>query len=433
MKLIRLLALLLLAPAPTRATFDRSLEAELVKDFGIDIHMPGDWIDRLNSKLAEFKYESIYCGCSTNLLFNQYPELQNKIPYVALGSFPTPIQKLNKLSLEYGLNIYIKRDDLSGGCDESGSPIYGGNKVRKLEFLLGHAQALGATKVMTFGCVGSNHAVATAVHANRLYMEPICMLKHQAPSRVVQHNLLMHLNCSSQLHFNQNNDIRKLNALMVWLEEYKKDGMVPYIIPTGGSNYIGTLGFVNAAFELAEHIKRSDMPKPNYIYVACGSCATTAGLLLGCKAAGIDAKIIAIAVEPNNEFASTIDRLFKEANAYLHACDPSFPLCTYSADDLVINNDFAGPNYGIFTQEGARAARELAEKEGITLEGTYTAKAFAGLLGTAHQDSGDVILFWNTYCGLDMSGTLRNRDNQQLPECLQTYFDNGNLQETEIR
>src|SRR5579872_3163391 len=184
--------LILLIAGSVRATIDRAAEIQLFKDFGIDIRVPSDWIEQLNGKLATFNYASTYQPSDTNLLFERYPALQATIPYVHLAALPTPVQKLNNMSQEYGLNIYIKRDDLTGGTDAFGNPIYGGNKVRKLEFLLAHAQSLGARKVLTFGCAGSNHAVATAMHARRIGLEPICMLKHQPPSRIVQQNLLMH-------------------------------------------------------------------------------------------------------------------------------------------------------------------------------------------------------------------------------------------------
>lgn len=407
----------------------RDSELSLIKDFGIKAEINNNWIDHLNSKLAQFNYPSTYQPGATNALFTAFPALKEKLPYITLGSFPTPIEKLETLSNELGISVYIKRDDFSGGTDSNGNAIYGGNKVRKLEFLLADAQRHGATKVLTFGCAGSNHAVATAVHADRIGMQTICMLKHQPASAVVQRNLLMHLCCNSQLHFNVNNDVRKLHSLMIWLEEFYKDGHVPYIIPTGGSNILGTIGYVNAIFELAEQIKNGIMPKPTHIYVACGSCATTAGILLGCKAAGLDAQVVAIVIEPGDAatFAQTIDSLFKRTNQYLRELDSTFPELTYDENDLNINLHFAGPGYGVFTQEGASAAETLEKSSGIQLEGTYTAKAFAGMLSTLPKNSDATVLFWNTYCGLPMA-ELDNKDYRNLPHCFHYYFDEANMQ-----
>lgn len=412
----------LLFSLPVTAFETISQEAALFKYFGIKHAMGNDWITHLNNQLAEFQYPSLYQAGATNYLFEHYPALKMNIPYISLAALPTPIEKLKSLSREYGVEMYIKRDDLTGGFDVEGCPIYGGNKVRKLEFLLAMAQKLGATKIMTFGCVGSNHAVATAVHARRLHMEPICMLKHQEPSTIVQQNLLMHRMCDTELHYSASHDIRKLESLIVWLSLYKKDGQVPYIIPTGGSNYIGALGCVNAAFELKEQIDKGLMPMPTHIYLPCGSCGTTAGLLLGCKAAGLNIQIVAVAVEPNAHFERGIAKLFHETNGFLRSMDASFPECSYTEQDLRIVDDCAGTNYGIFTAEGNEATRKMLDVEGVQLEGTYTAKACAGMLDDLPSKTGSVVLFWNTYCGLDFAPALKNHSYEKHPKFLHDYF-----------
>lgn len=413
------------------ASFEEPIfEEDVFAQLNIKVNMDPDYITLLNTRLTQCGNKSLLDNSDTNALFAAYPALQSHVPYISLGAFPTPLEKLENLSNRYTTQIYIKQDSLSGGRDNEGAPLYGGNKVRKLEFLLAQAKFLGATKVLTFGSVGSNHAVATAVHARRLGMDPICMLKHQPPSHVVQHNLLMHLNYDSELHYSPNNEIRNLNVLTVWLDHYKKDGRVPYIIPTGGSNKYGTLGFVNAIFELVSQIEQGLMPKPTHIYVPCGSCATTAGILLGCKAAGLDVQVVAVAVEPDEDptFAQTIERLFKETNHYVHSLDNSFPLFSYTENDLILDHNFTGPSYGIFTDEGVNAARELQDLDNITLDGTYTAKAFACLLRDVQRQPGMIALFWNTYSGLDFSKQITSRDYTQLPKCLHDYFDENNIQ-----
>jgi len=401
---------------------------------GINLTVTADdrWIDILNDQLAEFNYESLLKESDSNPLFKQYPGLKAKVPYIAFGALPTPLEKLNGLSKAYNCQMYAKQDSLSGGFNAEGVPFYGGNKVRKLEFLLARAKKLGVKKVVTFGCVGSNHAVATTVHARRLGMEPICVLKHQEPSPVVQHNLLMQLNHHAELHYTPNNDVRKADTFKIWRDHFNKDKQAPYIIPTGGSNKYGTVGFVNAVFELVEQIKLGLMPQPTHIYVPCGSCATTAGILLGCKAAGLQAKVVAVTVEPEEDptFAQQIDTLFKETNEYLHACDQLFPILSYTDADLEIEKGFAGDDYGLFTEAGVKAAEEMHKLDKITLEGTYTAKALAGLLSqvTKNKDPKAVILFWNTYSGLDFSKTLTNRVYTQMPACFHAYFNEDNIQ-----
>lgn len=340
--------------------------------------------------------------------------------------------KLSGISQLFGAQVYMKDDSLTGGVDEEGGPKYGGNKRRKACYIFGDALEHGAEKIVLPGCVGSNYAVAMAAVARELGMEPICMLKDQPPSYVVQHNLLMHLAFGSELHYSPNNDIRALKTMTVWMDHYKKDGKVPYVTPTGGSNVLGTLGFVDAAFELAQQIKQGLMPKPTHIYLATGSCATAAGLLLGCRAAEIDVQVVAVAVEPigpdeHSTFAQAIDRLFKETNEFLHKKDNSFPLLSYTEKDLRIDENFTGPDYGIFTQEGVAAAQTIAKLEGIKLEGTYTGKGFACLLNDIKKNPKATVLFWNTYSGLDFK-QVKNQDYTKLPRVFHDYFQEANLQ-----
>lgn len=379
---------------------------------------PENWIEQFNS-LSNPK--NAFAHQSSNLLFEHYPQLKEQIPYIQLATLPTPIEKLTKMSEKYGIELYIKRDDLTA----HGKSLYGGNKIRKLEFLLAQAQACGAQKVLTFGAAGSNHALATAAHAQRLGMKTICMLKPQANSDIVKQNLLLHLKYNSELHYSPNDEIRNNDSYALCVEYLKNDGKIPYIIPTGGANIFGTLGFVNAAFELNQQIKQGLCPKPTHIYVACGSCGTAAGLLLGCKALGLDVHIIAIAVEPDhtNHCAKTIAQLFDETNHYLHDFDESFPLCSYSHKDLTIDFSCCGPDYGIFTELGNKATQEMLTLESIPLDGTYTAKAFAGLLATAPAEQNAIILFWNTYYS-PISTTTRSPidDYHKLPSCFHEYF-----------
>lgn len=381
----------------------------------------GNWIAKLNAlphQKHSFKNEA------SNLLFDRYPKLKEKIPYIQLADLPTPVEKLDRISQEYGIALFIKRDDLTGGLDTQGVPLYGGNKVRKLEFLLAQAQAQGAKNILTFGAAGSNHVLATAAHAQRLGMHTLCMLKPQANSTIVQHNLLLHLNYNSELFYNLDDLSRDLAAHSLCLEYLKKEGQCPYIIPTGGSNILGTLGFVNAALELNEQIKQGHCPKPTHIYVACGSCSTTAGLLLGFRIIGLDIHIIAVTAEPdqNNHFAKTIAQLFYETNQFLHDLDESFPLCSYTDNHLTIDFNFCGLDYGVSTPEANDALRTLLELEHIPLECTYTAKAFAALLATAPKIENGIMLFWNTYYNCPLAIQSASLDYHQLPACFHVYF-----------
>ena len=162
-------------------------------------------------------------------LFEQYPPLGDRLPYVSLGEFPTPVHKLHKLGSDLGIGqLYIKRDDLS-------SEVYGGNKPRKLEFLLGNTLTENVKEVITFGCAGSNHALATAVYAQKMKLKCISMLLEQPNAQYVRRNLLWSYVCDAQLFHYKNKmkiskKFRNLQALRISIN-IKEKGINPKIDP----------------------------------------------------------------------------------------------------------------------------------------------------------------------------------------------------------
>lgn len=357
-------------------------------------------------------------------LFKQFPQLQTHIPYVSLCDLPTPVMKLDCFGKHIGHgDIYIKRDDLSGAPKGNGFHLYGGNKPRKLEFLLADAIARDAKTIITYGCAGSNHALATAVYAKALGLQSILMLKHQPNSYIVRHNLLLDLAQDADIRWFANNAVRSQAS-----QEILAQDPHAYLIPTGGSNVIGTLGFVNAACELYDQIQQGQLPMPDYIYVATGSCATGAGLLLGLKLCDMPSKVVAVCVEPQdapNEVFMTLQRLFKEANQKLHDADASIELFDFPYEQLIINEKFAGTAYGLFIPEGQEAVRVFKDTENIRLEGTYSAKPVAAIMDDAQQGllEDKVVLFWNTYCGIDYSYMTHMAQYRELPQDFHRYFE----------
>jgi 1-aminocyclopropane-1-carboxylate deaminase/D-cysteine desulfhydrase-like pyridoxal-dependent ACC family enzyme len=183
-------------------------------------------------------------------LFQQFPGLKEKLPYVSLCQFPTPVKKLDKLGQAIGVeHLYIKQDGLT-------AQPFGGNKIRKLEFLLGEALGQGAQEVMTFGFAGSNHALATAVCAKKIGLTGISMLMPQHNADYVRRNLLMSHYANAELHQYPNKPLRSLGIKYQEFRHWLKKGKIPYIIPTGGSTPLGAIGFVNAAFELKTQIEQ---------------------------------------------------------------------------------------------------------------------------------------------------------------------------------
>ncbi len=350
-------------------------------------------------------------------LFERHPLLVKRLPRLAFGEFPTPVEKLAGLCHRINKdNLYIKRDDLS-------SLSYGGNKVRKLEFLLADAKKRGARRIITSGGAGSNHALATAHYAKQVDMKAVLMLYQQPNSHTVRDNLLMDLYSKAEL-FHHDTYPEHLQAFEDAVRQFEvADGRPPYIIPLGGSATLGAIGYVNAGFELAKQIDACEIPLPSRIYVAMGTMGTTAGLLLGLKAAGVKTHLNAVRVVPTH--VADMDKchiLFRQTNELLCEMEPSFPYCTIKPEDLTIYDDYFGEKYGMFTPEAMAAVALLRESDGIALDGTYTGKACAAFLDDAHSNSAESMLFWHTKNSRLFPPGAIKADYQMLPISLHRYF-----------
>lgn len=356
-------------------------------------------------------------------LFSYFPQLKDTIPHIALCDLPTPVVKLESLGNKIGYtNLYCKRDDLSGTQQEIGK-LYGGNKPRKLEWILADVIAQKKNTIVTYGCVGSNHARATATYAHELGLHAILLLRPQPNSDTVRLNLLCDYALGAELHL-----FATLADRDAARTEIMNNNSEAYFIPTGGSNAIGTLGYVNAAFELQQQIEAGIVPEPDIIYIPIGSCATAAGLVLGMALLKSKTKIIAVATEPEGKdgaFEQKTKLLFEQANQLLHNADPSIAVVEFPTNSLVINKKFCGTRYGLWTQEGTFVQQHIKELEGITLDGTYSAKPINAFIDdvSRNQISNEVVLLWNTYCGIDCTNNLEIPSYKELPQEFHRYFE----------
>ncbi len=355
-----------------------------------------------------------------NSLFTRYPRLAETLPHLPLGDFPTPVAPLPRVGGQIGVpHLYVKRDDLSAA-------LYGGNKVRKLEFLLARALRDGRKWVMTFGAAGSNHALATVLYAREAGLRGISMLIPQPNARYVRRNLLMSYVAGAELHHSGGVVSVVFASLYHYLRHAVRDGRFPMLIPPGGTSPLGVVGFVAAAFELREQIEAGLVPEPDRLYVASGTMGTAMGLLLGVVAAGLRARVVAVRVTPP-QFTSMrkARRLFRAANRLLHEAAPSFPLFPFPEERLEFRDEFYGGEYARYTEEGMRAVRLAREQEGLAIEGTYTGKTFAAILAdaAAARLSGQTVLFWNTYNSRDFGPAIATADYRLLPPSVHRYFE----------
>ena len=279
---------------------------------------------------------------------------------LSLGIFPTPIHKLENLSRELNIDLYIKRDDMTGIA-------LGGNKVRKLEYLLQEAKAQEAEVVFTTGGAQSNHAMLTAAACRKLGMEPILILKNKGVTARQGNQLLEHL-MGVDVRFMDTNDYADIYNEMDRVGQAM--GKPYYKIPCGGSNALGTLGYVDCIREIAQQGMEFDR-----IICAEGSGGTMAGVTLGAKLFMPGARVTGMMVDTDPFDIITV-QLMREAAALLHAD------VTVSREDFDLV-DVCGPGYAIPSQEGNAAVSLMAQHEGIFLDPVYTGKAFGGLVAMA--------------------------------------------------
>jgi len=339
------------------------------------------------------------------LLFEEYPDLEGNIPWKNLAPLRTPVKKLTKLEEKLGISsLWVK-------CDNLTSPLYGGNKVRKLEFVLAEALNQGCKKVITAGAIGSNHCVANAIFCQQLKLKPQAIMIDQPVTIHVRNNLLLDLYYKNEIFYSH--------------KEIPKNSNVYHMAP-GASTPLGILGFVNAMLELKNQVNNGEMPEPDYIFVASGTSGTAAGLALGIKFAGLKTHIHAVQVfYQAKSNVKTIRRLANKTKKLMTKYDKSVPETTF--EHLFFNGDYFGGQYGLPTREGLDAINLIKETEAIDLEPTYTGKTFAALLNFIRANKKDIkdktIMFWNTYNSRDFSNILKKVDYRDLPKELHWVFE----------
>ncbi|MFN7902347.1 MAG: D-cysteine desulfhydrase [Holosporales bacterium] len=315
--------------------------------------------------------------------------LLSRFPRILLAALPTRLEKLSRLSSHLGVTIYAKRDDQTGVGG-------GGNKIRKLEFLLGEALAQGADTIITQGAVQSNHVRQTAAMAAKLGLKCQAILERRIPNTAESFDttgnvLLDRLFGIEALRFVAAGT--DMNAEMAKdAEALKAQGRKPYIVPGGGSTAVGALGYVNAALELVAQVNAQHL-NIDHVIVASGSSGTHAGLAAGFKALSTRVNLIGISVRQPEAFqvAKVADEAGKVASLL------GTPAVT--PDEIIVNSDYVGQGYGIPAEHTFEAIMMAARFEGMLLDPVYTGKAFAGLLGlirTGRIKQGETVVFFHT-------------------------------------
>jgi D-cysteine desulfhydrase family pyridoxal phosphate-dependent enzyme len=309
------------------------------------------------------------------------------LPRYPLATLPTPLQRARNLEAALGPRcprIYLKRDDLTGLA-------FGGNKARKLEYLLADALANEATTLVTEGAVQSNHARITAAAAAIAGLRSVLVLDARHGSEVAGNLLLDHL-LGAEVRIVPDK-VTRTEVMAAIGDELRAAGERPYLIPTGGSVPIGAAGYVTMVAELLGQLVTA-AEAPSRLYFATGSLGTQAGLVVGSRAFSAPFAVYGVAVEHPVEQLIVDGVALANGTAALLESDHRF-----SAADISIDGAFIGADYGVPTEEGIEAIRLLARTEAIFLDPVYSGKAMAALISharTGELDPNEAIVFLHT-------------------------------------
>lgn len=313
----------------------------------------------------------------------------SRFPRVGLCHQPTPVEPMVRLSEELGgPNLFIKRDDCTGLAT-------GGNKTRKLEFLVGEALQANADMLVTQGAVQSNHVRQTAAAACKVGMKCHALLERRVPGRSESYettgNVFLDRIFGATMEFRPSGLDMNAEAAEV-TEKLKADGHRPFFIPGGGSNATGALGYASCAQEIATQATASGT-RFDWLVMGTGSTGTQAGLVAGFHALGLDLPVMGVSVrQPRERQIQAVHKLVKLTLEKLEA--PSAPVSKVLVDD-----GYVGEGYGIPAPSTLEAIALTARMEGILLDPVYSAKGMAGLIGLVRQGlfkPTDNVLFLHT-------------------------------------
>ncbi|MFG1782018.1 1-aminocyclopropane-1-carboxylate deaminase/D-cysteine desulfhydrase [Rhodococcus oryzae] len=323
------------------------------------------------------------------LLHQRFPALKASLPRLHLGSGPTPVRELTHLPTAAG-PVWLKDE---GAYGDGG---WGGNKVRKLEWLLADAVRRDRRTVITVGGLGTNWGLATARYGREHGLDTVLALVDQPVDDHVRAQLDRLRDSGARLYFTRTK-IRTVAAAPLLLARYRR----ACVIPPGGSNAVGALGYVEMALELAEQIRAGALPRPGSIVVPVGSGGTAAGLCLGLELAGLaDVTVTAIVVNDTLHLDQhTIHRLARRTATLLTARGADLPALQLSPQRLTVTRAWLGTGYGHPTPAALTALAVAKEHENLALEPVYTGKAMAAVLDLTADDKPGTetpVLFLNT-------------------------------------
>lgn len=321
---------------------------------------------------------------SAPYLHERFPALSETLPHLSLSQRPTPVREL------VGLGIWVKEDGAFG------SGGWGGNKVRKLEWLIPDAKRRGRRSILTFGGLGTNWGLATALYAREHGLGTALALVDQPIDEHVEAQLARLEASGARIH--RTHTKARTVAMLPWLlARNARGGRPPYLLPAGGSSPVGALGYVEAALEIAAQVEDGSLPEPAHVVVPVGTGGTAAGLALGFQLAGMRTRVAGIVVNDQLRLdPPVLARLARRTARLLERRGAKLGQTRIEPEMLDLTHGQIGAGYGHRTEDAARAAA-LAAEEGLALDPVYTAKAMAGLLSLREEGRlEDPVLFVHT-------------------------------------
>jgi D-cysteine desulfhydrase len=319
--------------------------------------------------------------------------LEIELERVALGAGPTPVRELTRLGDAGGTApLWIK--------DDGAFSRFGGNKARKLEWLLADARRRGKRTILTGGALGTNHGLATALFARRLRMRTVLVLVPQPETEHVRRQLERMRAGGAELHLAPGVARAYALAASLMLRRASRPLNLPYFVRPGGSVPLGCVGYVEAAIELSEQVEAGKVPEPSHVVVPLGSGGTAAGLLAGLKLAGLRSRLVCVLVNDLVRVDErTVARLARRTLRLLRKRGASVREVELAAADVELERGWLGPGYGHSTPAADRATELFGEREHVVLEPVYTAKAVAALLDLNRRGAfgPGPVLYWHTY------------------------------------
>lgn len=318
------------------------------------------------------------------LLHERFPALAETLPHLSLSERPTPVRELP------GLGLWVKDDGAFGAGG------WGGNKVRKLEWLIPEAKRHGRRSILTFGGLGTNWGLATALYAGEHGITTALALVDQPLDEHVRAQLARLEASGARIH--RTHTKARTVALLPWLlVGNARGGRLPYLLPAGGSTPVGALGYVEAALEIAAQVGDGSLPEPAHAVVPVGTGATAAGLALGFQLAGLRTRVVGVVVNDQLRLeAPVLARLARRTAALLERRGADLGSIRTDPGMLELTREQIGAGYGHRTEAAARATARAA-RDRLALDPVYTAKAMAGLLELRDQGRlGGPVLFVQT-------------------------------------